>query len=147
MYNKRIIGCPGDKIQITNGVLIINGKTVQLEYEGEYSIIENEKIVTGECYTETLPNGHKHRVLYNYKLGHGSFDNSEEFTVPEGHYFMMGDHRQSSLDSRLLIGYIKENNIVGKVVMIAVSNGNVNVLNITKLINSMRLKDFFRFVV
>lgn len=113
-YIKRLIGLPGDKIQMKDGRLYINGTIVDRKSEGEYVLRDaSGKALRFEKYTETLPNGKQHPILE--ASDEGTYDNTEEFTVPEGHFFMMGDNRDNSLDSRSLkVGFVPKNNLVGR---------------------------------
>lgn len=138
VFSKRILGCPGDKIKYSNGILIINGKPVELNYIANYTYMENEQVINSDLYEEVLPNNLKHNVCFYYDFGYNFQDNTPEFTVPEGNYFVSGDNRNNSLDSRCEIGFIKEKNIIGKVYLILFSNGNLLTLNIWKFITSLR---------
>ncbi len=113
-YIKRLIGLPGDKIQMKDGRLYINGTIVDRKSEGEYVLRDaSGKALRFEKYTETLPNGKQHPILE--ASDEGTYDNTEEFTVPEDHFFMMGDNRDNSLDSRSLkVGFVPKNNLVGR---------------------------------
>ncbi|MDR3285348.1 MAG: signal peptidase I [Holosporales bacterium] len=119
-YVKRVIGVPGDKIQMKQGKLYINGQETKLDYVGEYPIEEEKNIIITKLYTETLPNGKQHPILKIFEFGKAHLDNTEEFTVPEGHYFMMGDNRDNSSDSREIkkVGFISEDLFIGKPQMI-----------------------------
>ncbi len=117
-YIKRIVGLPGDRIQVTGGVLIINGEAVRRERVGDF-IETNAYGKTHRIarFMETLPNGRRYQTLDLYS--NGSNDNTEVFVVPEGHYFAMGDNRDNSLDSRVLperggVGFIPVENLVGR---------------------------------
>jgi len=109
-YIKRIIGLPGDEVQMRGGFLFINGKQVQRRKVQDF-------VHGGQRYTqydETLPEGRKIRVV---EMGDVSpADNTPVYRVPEGHYFMMGDNRDNSRDSRYLteVGYVPLENFVGK---------------------------------
>jgi signal peptidase I len=113
-YIKRIIGLPGDHIQVTQGVLNINGKPVELQRVGDYVMQEPDgyEIRTPE-FIETLPNGVRHPILKTTK--EGELNNTAEYIVPPEHYFAMGDNRDNSLDSRVAnVGYIPAENLVGR---------------------------------
>ncbi|RDE08994.1 signal peptidase I [Pelagibacterium lacus] len=114
-YVKRVIGLPGDTVQMIDGVLQLNGEPVERERIGtgidRDSTGVNLPIIE---YRETLPSG----VSYTIQeiSDNAQFDNTSVYTVPPGHYFMMGDNRDRSLDSRSLmsVGYVPFENLVGK---------------------------------
>ncbi len=133
-YIKRLIGLPGDTVQIQNGVLRINGTQVELEDDSDF-----EEVMTsqgpqglrprcqngavgegGSCIKgrqiETLPNGVKHAIL---NIGDQQSDHTGVYNVPEGHYFFMGDNRDNSADSRLAqqaggVGFVPYENLIGR---------------------------------
>jgi signal peptidase I len=115
-YIKRVIGLPGDKIELKDGVVFINDVAVELEEDGEFSIIENDEYVIYKKYIEKLPNGYKHVIIKRFPFGKGALDNVGPFIVPEGQYFMMGDNRDNSQDSRVpeAVGCIPLDRIMGR---------------------------------
>lgn len=113
-YIKRIIGLPGDRIQMIGGVLHINGEAVQRErIQDAVWHDRGNNVHRSPRYIETLPNGRSHPILED-RRDTGPLDNTREFTVPEGHYFMMGDNRDNSADSRADVGFVPADNLVGR---------------------------------
>ena len=145
-FIKRLVGLPGDKIQIKNGDLLINEEKVEKE-----EIIDNFEIKCGGEYIdvkpfeEVMPNNIKHSVVYN---AIGSMVNSDLYTVPEDHFFFLGDNRDCSRDSRFLssVGYVHKDNLVGKARLIFFSNDTSkgSVLKIWNWNNSFRFKRLFK---
>jgi signal peptidase I len=111
-YIKRLIGLPGDRIQMKDGVLYINDKAVPKVKVDDYVEDELGSPHHVPKYRETLPNGVSYYVLD--RTPDGDLDNTQVFVVPEGHYFMMGDNRDNSADSRANVGYVPFENFVGK---------------------------------
>jgi signal peptidase I len=115
-YIKRVIGLPGDRIQMMDGVLHINGKPAERHRIEDY-VLQSPfgTIQRVPQFVETLPNGKSYRVI---ETDHnmGSMDNTREYLVPDGHFFMMGDNRDNSLDSRALdhVGFVPFENYVGR---------------------------------
>jgi len=108
-YIKRIVGVPGDRIQMKGGILHINGEPVKRERIEDYEIRPGRMVPQ---YLETLPNGRVHRII-EADGDRGSHDNTREFIVPPEHYFAMGDNRDNSQDSRY-IGFIPAENFIGR---------------------------------
>ncbi len=116
-YIKRIVGLPGDKLQMRSGNLFINGTLVPRKMVGDYTADDQGSRTVAKEYTETLPNGRLHEILKMYE--EGGLNTTEEFVVPAGHVFAMGDNRDNSSDSRLKIseggvGFVPFENLVGR---------------------------------
>ena len=114
-YIKRIIGLPGDRIQMINGILNINGEPVKRDRIEDFVTTDQfGRQVRVAQYLETLPNGRKHRIIEESDTG--SLDNTQVYVVPENHFFCMGDNRDNSLDSRVssMVGFVPVENLVGR---------------------------------
>lgn len=114
-YFKRIVGLPGDTLQMIDGRLYINQRLIPREKFGSKQIEQNDQTIMVTEYIETLPNGSVHHVYE--ESDNGPLDNTQEYKVPYGQYFMMGDNRDNSQDSRVMkrVGFIPFENITGKV--------------------------------
>jgi signal peptidase I len=114
-YIKRVIGLPGDRIQMINGLLHINGEPVKRErIDDLVNTDEYGRTTRLVRYRETLPNGVTFTTHYSESLGFA--DNTDVYEVPPGRYFMMGDNRDNSTDSRFLdeVGYVPFENLIGR---------------------------------
>jgi len=113
-YIKRIIGLPGDRIQVRGGVLHINGQPVKRDLVGPTDLDRCYGREGPRLYRETLPEGRVHGIL-ECSDSNGA-DNTPEYRVPAGHVFAMGDNRDNSQDSRFLdaVGFIPIENLVGR---------------------------------
>nr|WP_289851993.1 signal peptidase I [Rhizobium sp. SSA_523] len=122
-YIKRLIGLPGDRVQMIDGVLQVNGEPVPKQPDGTFT--SDYRLDPGSdvpVFRETLDNGKSFDTLDQSPNSRG--DNTREFVVPEGHYFFMGDNRDNSLDSRFDVGYVPAENLVGRASVIFFSLGN-----------------------
>jgi signal peptidase I len=147
-YIKRLIGLPGDRIQVIGGILHINGVAVPRERVADYVD------PTGEGggrpvprYRETLPNGVSYETLDAMDNSIG--DDTKEYVVPPGHYFMMGDNRDNSEDSRFLspVGYVPYENLVGRADLIFFSHdGDASIFEIWRWPTAIRWSRFFTWV-
>jgi len=146
-FIKRLIGLPGDRIQIRNGVLSINDTPVELADDGVFEEVfepQGPQSLRPRCETpvgqggtctktrqiETLPNGVEHAIL---NIGNQSSDNTGIYTVPDGHYFFMGDNRDNSSDSRLPqtaggVGFVPYENLIGRADRIVFSSAGRSML-------------------
>ena len=140
-YIKRLIGLPGDAIQFVNGNLLINGNKIPRNKVESTEIIRCGKFrLETQSFIETLPNGTKYLAVYKKR---GTLQNTKKFVVPSDHFFLMGDNRDCSKDSRYLdsVGYVNNLNLVGEAKLIFFSNDT----NISSLLKFWNLGNSFRF--
>ena len=149
-YIKRLVGLPGDKVQVTNGIISLNGVPVPQVPVGNFTEKKRLKGLTSlaravqmdrsvqvvfakkERYQETFPEGNTHVVLNTFNQP-GSPDNTKVFAVPEGHYFFMGDNRDNSNDSRVSqlsrgVGFVPYENLIGRADRIMFSSAGRSML-------------------
>jgi len=147
-YIKRVIGLPGDHIQMRNGILFLNGQPVPRRRIEDYLYQEgNGAVIPLAQYIETLPNGVQHRIIE--MSDNGPLDNTQEYVVPPGDYFMMGDNRDNSQDSRVLsaVGYVPAENLIGKAQFIFFStNGSARLWEIWRWPFAIRYGRLFQGV-
>ena len=112
-FIKRIVGLPGDRIQVTDGILRINDVAVNRVRKGFATASDGYNVIRFAVYQETLPNGKSY--LTQERSDDDVLDNTNVFLVPEGHYFMMGDNRDNSRDSRTTsVGMVPAENLIGR---------------------------------
>ncbi len=143
-YIKRLIGLPGDKIQMKSGQLFLNDNIVTQIEEGKFEFIYKNYLPQSlDKYKEILPDGKQYSILNvndNQPL-----DETNSFLVPEGHYFMLGDNRDNSLDSRASVGFVPFENLVGKGNIIFFSvDGSAKFWQIWKWPSSIRYNRIFK---
>jgi signal peptidase I len=113
-YIKRVIGLPGDTVQVIHSVIYINGTPVKRERVTDGCVDHEDTGQSVMCYRETLPNGITY-ITHDF-TENGFLDNTEVYRVPSDEFFMMGDNRDNSTDSRVLnaVGYVPFENLIGK---------------------------------
>ncbi|HIF26385.1 MAG TPA: signal peptidase I [Micavibrio sp.] len=144
-YIKRVVAMPGETVQVIDGELYINRRKVPREPVKLREINEDGHMVSVMEYLETLPGGVVHSIYE--ESDSEMLDNTDEFVVPEGHYFAMGDNRDNSQDSRVqkLVGYIPAENIVGRASFIFFStNGYANMGQVWRWPKSIRYDRLFK---
>ncbi|MDA0901972.1 MAG: signal peptidase I [Proteobacteria bacterium] len=139
-YIKRVIGLPKDRIQMRDGQLYINDKAIEKAYIDEF-IDQNQTAIPR--FKELLPNAKEVMVLDQYS--NSPQDNTGIYYVPEGHYFMMGDNRDNSQDSRYLtqVGFVPKENLIGKANIIFFS-ANDSIWKFWKWHKSIRFSRIFQ---
>jgi signal peptidase I len=123
-YVKRVIGLPGDRIQVRGGRLYINDALVPRRAVGPFDTSLAGRGVPSTLYVETLPGGREHQIVEMSDTDH--LDDTPVYVVPAGHYFMMGDNRDNSLDSRVAaaeggVGFVPEENLVARADLLLMS--------------------------
>jgi signal peptidase I len=145
-YIKRVIGLPGDTIQVQDGRLFINGEMVRRERVEDF-VYRNPygTQVRVAQFIETLPGGKQHYILE--EGDNRRFDNTREFKVPAGHFFMMGDNRDNSEDSRSQVGFVPAENLVGRAEILFFStDGTASIFEFWKWPSATRFSRFFNLL-
>jgi len=149
-FIKRLVGLPGDKVQMQDGVLYINAKPVAMERIGNETFLSSiGTSIPVESWTETFPNGHNH-TIYDAQKNHKN-DNTGLRTVPAGYYFLMGDNRDYSSDSRVPVGlggagFVPTENLMGKAEIVLLSVDDDFVLFKPWTWGNMRGSRFFKSI-
>ena len=145
-YIKRIIGLPGDHIQMKGGRLILNGKLVERERVEDFAYKDGfGNVYFVPQYRETLPNGASYRTLD--LLQNSDHDDTKEYVVPPAHYFAMGDNRDNSLDSRVnsAVGFVPAENLVGRAeVLFFSTDGSARIWEVWKWPFAVRYHRLFQ---
>ena len=131
-FIKRIVGLPGDRIQVTDGVLRINHVPVNRSKKGIATATDGYNVIKFVVYEETLPNGRSYVI--QERSDNDMLDNTSVYEVPPGHYFMMGDNRDNSRDSRAAsVGMVPAENLIGRAERLFFSHsGNASLWQIWK---------------
>lgn len=142
-YIKRVIGLPGDTVQMRGGRLYINGEEVPRQRVADYVAREPDgSVLRFQRYVETLPGGVQHVIIENGD--NNRFDDTRLFTVPADHYFMMGDNRDNSADSRADVGFVPLENFVGRAEFLFLSvNGESSLWEVWKWPLAIRWERLF----
>ncbi len=146
-FIKRLVGLPGDRIQMVDGVLHVNDVAVRLEEEAAFEDSSCSSFRQVPSYAETLPGGVRHSVLNLTDTNR--LDNTPEYVVPDGHYFMMGDNRDSSNDSRVMnvVGFVPKENLIGRAEFLFFStNGCGSLINPLTWPSSIRWGRLFQSI-
>jgi signal peptidase I len=156
-YIKRVIGLPGDRIQVKRRIVYVNGQPLaRARITGE-ALAEVQAGVIGqpehparaadlEVFRETAPNGRSYVIWQKRGTEEQLQNNTEEYVVPVGHYFMMGDNRDDSVDSRVLaaVGYVPAQNLIGRAEFLFFSTDHrAELWEVHRWLDSIRFSRFF----
>lgn len=147
-YIKRIVGLPGDRISVNDGILYINDTAV-IRKKLNVETLEDSfgRLASYNKYEEHLPGGVKHLIAE--KSDEELFDNTQTYVVPEGHFFAMGDNRDNSQDSRAMneVGFVPMDNLVGKAQFIFFStDGSARLLHFWEWPSAIRWERLFQTI-
>jgi signal peptidase I len=136
IYVKRLIGEPGDSVQVINGVLYINSKEVK------QVLLKDKFHSSGTSFIQYSEQLTPEKAITILEANEGTeFDNTNSYVVPKGHYFFMGDNRDFSRDSRDIdfMGFVPEENILGRVNRLFFSSSTLEIYNLIGVIKNFRL--------
>lgn len=146
---KRVIGLPGDRIQFKQGILYVNDVPCPQRRDGTFE----EKMPSGRTrsvlqYVETLPNGIEHKIIRHSDEGDAFGDNTEEYIVPPDHFFMVGDNRNESSDSRSRLGPVHKDYLIGqaKLILFSINSGILDLWKIWEWPEIVRLRRFISVI-
>ena len=144
-YIKRLVGLPGDKIQMIDGILHINDIPVKRKkIRSETKLINNGQIRNVLIYEETLPNNISYET---FDIGNTRADNTSEIFIPEDSYFFMGDNRDNSKDSRF-VGSVPKNNLVGKAqIIFFATEGGSTILEFWRWPFDIQIDRLFKMII
>ena len=146
-YIKRLIGLPGDRIQVKDGLLYVNGDQVPRQQTDDYvEHAPNGATIRTPQYVENLPGGKTHPLI-KIMGDRGWINNTAEYVVPPGHFFMMGDNRDNSQDSRFTgeVGFVPAENLVGRAEFVFFSHdGSASLFEVWKWPFAIRYSRMFQ---
>ena len=148
-YVKRLIGLPGDRVQLIDGVVWINDEKVSQVEKGTYackSAVGYYKPI--KTFIETLPNGKTYTIMREDFGKKTDANDTREFIVPEGHYFCLGDNRDNSADSRFSLGFVPEDLVVGTpfIIFLSVNESILDLVHVSQWQENVRLSRFFSYL-
>ena len=150
VYIKRLVGLPGDRIQVVKSVLHINGRPVQVSRDGAQDVTCRPGLRTVPAYRETFPNGASHLIYQCDPMS--ELDDTQEYVVPDGHYFVLGDNRDNSKDSRLPsimwgVGFVPRENLIGRAQIVFFStDGSASLWQVWRWPSAIRFGRLFHAI-